>query len=125
MKVELEKRGLSKSGAKKDLVDRLSKWMLANEPSAAAAAEDVGAESGSTSAQPGPLGSPPNVSLAQNLCDNDIVQEYMRMRQSQFESALTDNDAALQRQEGLKQLELEKQRQAEEAARVRKEELEK
>ena len=37
-----------------------------------------------------PVGSPPNVNLAQNLAENDVVQEYLRMRQSNYESTLSE-----------------------------------
>ena len=36
------------------------------------------------------VGSPPNVNLAQNLAENDMVQEYLRMRQTQYESTMSE-----------------------------------
>merc|ERR1711974_366823 len=37
-----------------------------------------------------PVGSPPNVNLAQNLAENDMVQEYLRMRQTNYESTMSE-----------------------------------
>ena len=111
LKAELEKRGLPKSGAKKDLIERLSKHLIAT-TAAAGSSEDH--DQGAAQA----MGSPPNVNLAQNLCDNDIVQDYLRMRQTQFESALSGNEAAIQHQQQLEKEQQEAQNQAEEQKRL-------
>ena len=79
LKDELEKRGLSKSGAKGALVQRLEEYILENE------IEDrddapVGADSAV----------PPSVQIDTNLEDNPMIREYMAMRENQFKTAMVE-----------------------------------
>ena len=83
LKEELEQRGLSKSGAKKDLVERLQLYILEHETEFD---DDVGEEAAEV--QGGSI--PPKVQIDTNLEENDIVREYMMMRQSQFKSAIEE-----------------------------------
>ena len=82
LKEELEKRGLSKSGAKKDLVERLEGYILENE-----------AEDKSDPPSPNEMeeDAAPSIQIDTNLEENDIVKEYMMMRQNQFKSALEES----------------------------------
>ncbi len=85
LKEELEKRGLSKSGAKKDLAERLEQYILQNEVDEEE--EDVEEDSDNSGNVAG--GSiPPSVQIDTNLEENDIVKEYMMMRQTQYQSAM-------------------------------------
>merc|ERR1712212_499135 len=79
LREELIKRGLSKAGSKKDLVDRLSQFIT-----------DKGEHAEAKVAEEAPVGSPPNVNLAQNLADNNTVQEHLRMRQTNYESTMSE-----------------------------------
>ena len=94
LKVELEKRGLPKSGNKNDLIERLSQYLLKQTQS-----QDMGAP-GNYPAQEQSLGSPgaqpPNMSLSHGLTDNDFVRDYLKLRETQFASALSEQDAHLQ-----------------------------
>ena len=80
LKEELEKRGLSKSGAKKDLVERLGEYILENE-----------AEDKADPPSPDNEDAAPSIQIDTNLEENDIVKEYMMMRQNQFKSALEES----------------------------------
>ena len=82
LKEELEKRGLSKAGAKKELVARLEEYILANE---AESVENSGESDGQNEED-----KPPEVQIEANLEENDIIKEYMMMRQSQFQSAMEE-----------------------------------
>ena len=84
LKEELEKRGLSKSGAKKDLVERLGEYILENE------AEDK-ADPPSPNNEMEDEDAAPSIQIDTNLEENDIVKEYMMMRQNQFKSALEES----------------------------------
>ena len=94
LKVELEKRGLPKSGNKNDLIERLSQYLLKQTQN-----QDMGAP-GNYPAQEQSLGSPgaqpPNMSLSHGLTDNDFVRDYLKLRETQFASALSEQDAHLQ-----------------------------
>lgn len=117
LKEELNKRGLSKSGAKKELVDRLSQYLTEN-------GEDGDAVVG----EEAPVGSPPNVNLAQNLAENDMVQEYLRMRQTNYESTMSEVVSLSPARKAAKddddEEEQEEDRQAEEATKKDKEQHE-
>ena len=94
LKVELEKRGLPKSGNKNDLIERLSQYLLKQTQN-----QEMGAP-GNYPAQEQSLGSPgaqpPNMSLSHGLTDNDFVRDYLKLRETQFASALSEQDAHLQ-----------------------------
>ena len=89
LKDELTKRGLHLSGKKQDLVERLEQYILEHE------IEDVDAVPRQDS-NPGQSGRssdeeiPPTVQIDTNLEENDIIKEYMMMRQSQFKSAIEE-----------------------------------
>ena len=91
LKVELEKRGLPKSGNKNDLIERLTHYFIRQAQTQndftgdCQSAEDVG-----------PGAQPPNMSLSHGLTDNDFVRDYLKLRETQFASALSDQDAHLQ-----------------------------
>ena len=79
LKDELEKRGLSKSGAKGALVQRLEEYILEHE------VEDRDdAPAGGDSAEP------PSVQIDTNLEDNPMIREYMMMRENQFKTAMVE-----------------------------------
>ena len=79
LKDELEKRGLSKSGAKGALVQRLEEYILEHE------VEDRDdAPAGGDSAEP------PSVQIDTNLEDNPMIREYMAMRENQFKTAMVE-----------------------------------
>lgn len=130
LKVELEKRGLPKSGTKKDLVERLENFILR--------CEDPPADGGSRSdevlhSRSNPVRSPPNVAISQNVSDNDIVREYLKMRQDQYANAMSESDQdeqdrqqqqLLQQQARVEQQEeLERRRQVKEQEELEKQRL--
>ena len=83
LKDELEKRGLSKSGAKGALVQRLEEYILEHE------VEDRDdAPAGGDSAEP------PSVQIDTNLEDNPMIREYMMMRENQFKTAMVEKVGA-------------------------------
>lgn len=102
LKEELEARGLSKSGAKKDLLQRLKTYLDQQPPRSIPLAAANPSESESPSKispkeaeVPPALTSPSRVSAADlppmkidaQLSDNDFVKDYLALRQSQFQSA--------------------------------------
>ena len=92
LKVELEKRGLPKSGNKTDLIERLSHYLIRQ----AQNQNDFTGGSPSEGKDVGPGAQPPNMSLSHGLTDNDFVRDYLKLRETQFASALSDQDAHLQ-----------------------------
>ena len=94
LKVELEKRGLPKSGNKNDLIERLSHYLLKQTQN-----QDMGASANYPAQEPSlgsPGAQPPNMSLSHGLTDNDFVRDYLKLRETQFASALSEQDAHLQ-----------------------------
>ena len=75
---ELEKRGLSKSGSKPVLVQRLEDYILEHET------EDVDDAPEDSSAVP------PSVQIEEDMEDNPMIREYMMMRENQFKSAMEE-----------------------------------
>lgn len=92
LKVELEKRGLPKSGNKTDLIERLSHYLIKQ----AQNQNEFTGDSQSEGKDVGPGAQPPNMSLSHGLTDNDFVRDYLKLRETQFASALSDQDAHLQ-----------------------------
>ena len=93
LKVELEKRGLPKSGNKNDLIERLSQYFVKQSQSRN---EDRGvAHQAATKEEMSAGVQPPNVSLSHGLTDNDFVRDYLKLRETQFASALSEQDAHL------------------------------
>ena len=87
LREELEKRGLDKNGLKKDLVKRLEEYMVQNK----AEGSDNDSEEPEVVEETKPEESvPPSVKIDTKLEENDIVKEYMMMRQSQFQSAIQE-----------------------------------
>ncbi|XP_059080912.1 apoptotic chromatin condensation inducer in the nucleus-like [Tigriopus californicus] len=116
LREELVTRGLSKSGAKKDLVHRLKTYLdQQSSPIATSTAESTPVEEPSTEspkAEPPPAtpaappltsperpsaapGALPQMKINAQLSDNDFVKDYLALRQSQFQSA-TANAALTQ-----------------------------
>ena len=93
LKVELEKRGLPKSGNKNDLIERLSNYLLKQTQN-----QNVGLQENYSAQEPvvAPGVQPPNMSLSHGLTDNDFVRDYLKLRESQFASALSDQETHLQ-----------------------------
>ena len=97
LKEELQKRGLPKSGNKTELIERLKGYLAkqqiqpqhqnANDLHQSGTGHDTGVGGGAQ---------PPNVSLAHGLTDNDFVKDYLKLREAQFASALSDQDVSLQ-----------------------------
>ena len=92
LKVELEKRGLPKSGNKNDLIERLTHYLIRQ----AQTQNDFTGDCQSAGKDVGPGAQPPNMSLSHGLTDNDFVRDYLKLRETQFASALSDQDAHLQ-----------------------------
>ena len=92
LKVELEKRGLPKSGNKNDLIERLSHYLVRQ----AQNKNDFPGDCQTVGQDVGPGAQPPNMSLSHGLTDNDFVRDYLKLRETQFASALSDQDAHLQ-----------------------------
>ena len=88
LKEELAERGLAQSGKKQDLIERLEQYILEHE------IEDIDETAGETSKnssnqeESGEI--PPTVQIDTNLEENDIIKEYMMMRQSQFQSTMEE-----------------------------------
>ena len=94
LKVELEKRGLPKSGNKNDLVGRLTQYFIRQQGQPQAQNETATYPQGTTIRQDMAGGvQPPNMSLSHGLTDNDFVRDYLKLRETQFASALSDQDA--------------------------------
>ena len=94
LKVELEKRGLPKSGNKTDLIERLTQYFVKQ---AQTQNEDCGIAYQPATKEDMATGvQPPNMSLSHGLTDNDFVRDYLKLRETQFASALSDQDAHLQ-----------------------------
>ena len=84
LKQELEKRGLPKSGTKKDLLARLKKWL---HQQSEAGVEEAAPEAPVTSPK-----SLPNVTIADGLQQNDFVQEYLALREQEFNNATVEEE---------------------------------
>jgi len=92
LKVELEKRGLPKSGNKTDLIERLTQHLVRQTQSqneGPVVDNPPDGEDMAAGVQP------PGMSLSHGLADNDFVRDYLKMRETQFASALSDQDAHL------------------------------
>ena len=76
---ELEKRGLSKTGAKPVLVQRLEDYILEHET------EDV-----DDAPEEDSMEVPPSVQIEEDMEDNPMIREYMMMRENQFKSAMEE-----------------------------------
>ena len=87
LKEELEKRGLSKRGVKKDLVKRLGEYILENE------AEDKADPPGPNN-EMADVDAAPSIQIDTKLEKNDIVNEHKMMRQNQFKSASSHEDSS-------------------------------
>ena len=99
LKVELEKRGLPKSGNKNDLIERLSHYLMKHTQNQNMGHQESYPAHEQTMRSPGmgsPGAQPPNMSLSHGLADNDFVRDYLKMRETQFASAISDQDAHLQ-----------------------------
>ena len=76
LKVELEKRGLPKSGNKNDLVGRLTQYFIRQQGQPQAENETAAYPQGTTIRQDMAGGvQPPNMSLSHGLTDNDFVRD--------------------------------------------------
>merc|ERR1712223_464140 len=99
LKVELEKRGLPKSGNKNDLIERLSHYLMKQTQNQNMGHQESYPAQEQVMRSPGmgsPGAQPPNMSLSHGLADNDFVRDYLKMRETQFASAISDQDAHLQ-----------------------------
>ena len=92
LKVELEKRGLPKSGNKNDLIERLTNYLVRQTQTQN---DGFGAENPQAGEDMASGVQPPDMSLSHGLADNDFVRDYLKMRETQFASALSDQDAHL------------------------------
>lgn len=104
LKDELEKRGLSKSGAKKELAERLGKYLLEHEKNEEGSNDEESNESTEAGGQGAEGSVPPTMKIDTKLEENDIVREYMMLRESQYKSAVEEKEEEMApvAKEGLK-----------------------